>query len=262
MTLHGQTFVVTGAASGIGAATAALLRDAGAEVIGVDRNTAADFRGVFVQADLSSAEGVAAVAEQIPERIDGLLNIAGVPGTAPWRLVLSVNVFGVRDLTRALLPKLVPGGVVVNLASNVANGWAERRDQVIAFTSAADRETALDLAGADPEITGNSYRFSKECVRWLSLEAASSALGKARVVSVSPGPVQTPILEDFKVDHGRDKVEGAVALLGRAGQPADIAHAIGFLVSPEAAWINGTDVCVDGGLSAHRTAAASLSVTA
>ena len=262
MTLHGQTFVVTGAASGIGAATAALLRDAGTEVIGVDRNTAADFRGVFVQADLSSAEGVSAVAEQIPDGIDGLLNIAGVPGTAPWRLVLSVNVFGVRDLTRALLPKLVPGGVVVNLASNVANGWAERRDQVIAFTSTADREAALDLAGADPEITGNSYRFSKECVRWLSLEAASSALGKARVVSVSPGPVQTPILEDFKVDHGRDKVEGAVALLGRAGQPADIAHAIGFLVSPEAAWINGTDVCVDGGMSAHRAAADSLSVTA
>ena len=228
MTLDGQTFVVTGAASGIGAATAALLRDAGAEVIGVDRNTPAEFPGAFVQADLSTA----------------------------------VNVFGVRDLTRALLPKLILGGMVVNLASNVASGWTERREQIVAFTSVENRETALDLAGADPEVTGNSYRFSKECVRWLSLEAAASSLGRARVVSVSPGPVQTPILEDFKMDHGRDKVEGAVALLGRAGQPDDIAQAIGFLVSPEAAWINGTDVCVDGGLSAHRAVAASLSVTA
>jgi len=262
MTLHGQTFVVTGAASGIGAATAALLRDAGAEVIGVDRTTADGFPGAFVQADLSTPGGVAAAAGQIPEGITGLLNIAGVPGTAPWRLVLSVNVFGVRDLTRALLPKIVRGGVVVNLASNVANGWAERRDQIIAFTSDENREAALERAGADPEITGNSYRFSKECVRWLSVEAAASALGKVRVVSVSPGPVQTPILEDFKKDHGRDKVEGAVALLGRAGQPADIARTIGFLVSPDAAWINGTDVCVDGGLSAHRTVLASLSVTA
>ena len=175
--------------------------------------------------------------------------------------MLSVNVFGVRDLTRALLPKLVQGGVVVNLASNVASGWTERREQIVAFTSVENRETALDLAGADPEVTGNSYRFSKECVRWLSLEAAASSLGRARVVSVSPGPVQTPI-QDLKMDHGRDKVEGAVALLGRAGQPDDIAQAIGFLVSPEAAWINGTDVCVDGGLSAHRAVAASLSVTA
>ena len=69
MTLDGQTFVVTGAASGIGAATAALLCDAGAEVIGVDRNTAADFPGTFVQADLSTAAGVAAAAGQIPEGI-------------------------------------------------------------------------------------------------------------------------------------------------------------------------------------------------
>src|SRR5690606_3247675 len=64
MTLDGQTFVVTGAASGIGAATAALLRDAGAEVIGVDRNTTEGFPGTFVQADLSTAEGVAAAAGQ------------------------------------------------------------------------------------------------------------------------------------------------------------------------------------------------------
>ncbi|KLU10961.1 SDR family oxidoreductase [Kocuria sp. SM24M-10] len=262
MTLVGQTYAVTGAASGIGAATAALLHEAGAEVIGVDRNTAADFPGTFVQADLSTAEGVVAVADRVPKGINGLLNIAGVPGTAPWRLVLSVNVFGVRDLTRVLLPKLVRGGVVVNLASNVASGWTERREQIIAFTSTENREAALDLASADPEITGNSYRFSKECVRWLSLETAASSLGRARVVSVSPGPVQTPILEDFKTDHGRDKVEGAVALLGRAGQPDDIAHTIRFLVSSEAAWINGTDVCVDGGLSAHRAVATSLSVTA
>ncbi|MCY1157199.1 MAG: family oxidoreductase [Citricoccus sp.] len=262
MTLDGQTFVVTGAASGIGAATVALLREAGAEVIGVDRNTAPDFPGDFVQADLSTTEGVAAAAGQIPAGISGLLNIAGVPGTAPWRLVLSVNVFGVRDLTRALLPKLAEGGVVVNLASNVANGWSERRGQVIAFTSAEDRDAALALAAEDPEITSNSYRFSKECVRWLTLTTAASSLGRVRAVSVSPGPVQTPILEDFKMDHGRDKVEGAVALLGRAGEPADIARTIRFLLGPEAAWINGIDVCVDGGLSAHRAVADSLSVTA
>ncbi|MCJ8503549.1 coniferyl-alcohol dehydrogenase [Kocuria flava] len=261
MTLDGQIFVVTGAASGIGAATAALLRARGAEVIGVDRNEAAEFPGRFVRADLSTAEGVAAAAEQVPAGISGLLNIAGVPGTAPWELVLSVNVFGVRDLSRALLPKIADGGVIVNLASNVANGWAARQEDLARFAGAEDRQQALASVAGDPEVVGSSYRFSKECVRWLTLATAAENLGRVRVVSVSPGPVQTPILEDFKKDHGRDKVEGAVALLGRAGRPEDIARTIGFLVDPQAAWLNGTDVCVDGGLSAHRTVSAAAPAT-
>lgn len=255
MTLDGKTLVVTGVASGIGAATAALLQRDGATVIGVDRNVPAAFTGTFIQGDLSTAEGVAAVADRVPERLDGLLNIAGVPGTAPWQTVLAVNVFGVRDLTRLLLPRIADGGAVVNLASNVANGWAERREDLARFVQAEAAESIAAVA-EDPEVTGNSYRFSKECVRWLTQVQAAENLGRVRVNSVSPGPVQTPILEDFKKDHGREKVEGAVALLGRAGQPEDIAQAIVFLLSEQAAWLNGTDLCVDGGLLAHRTVTA------
>lgn len=255
MTLDGKTLVVTGVASGIGAATAALLQRDGATVIGVDRNVPAAFTGTFIQGDLSTAEGLAAVADRVPERLDGLLNIAGVPGTAPWQTVLAVNVFGVRDLTRLLLPRIADGGTVVNLASNVANGWAERREALARFVQGEAAEAIAAVAG-DPEVTGNSYRFSKECVRWLTQVQAAENLGRVRVNSVSPGPVQTPILEDFKKDHGREKVEGAVALLGRAGQPEDIAQAIAFLLSEQAAWLNGTDLCVDGGLLAHRTVAA------
>lgn len=256
MNLEGKTLVVTGVASGIGAAMAALLQEYRATVIGVDRNVPAEFTGTFIQGDLSTPEGVAAVAGQIPEGLYGLLNIAGVPGTAPWQTVLSVNVFGVRDLTRLLLPKIAAGGAVVNLASNVASGWAARQLDASRLIQTADVHEALAAVADDAEVTGNSYRFSKECVRWLTHVQASENLGRVRVNSVSPGPVETPILEDFKKDHGRDKVEGAVALLGRAGQPEDIAHAIAFLLSPQAAWINGTDLCVDGGLSAHRTVTA------
>ena len=259
MSLDGKTLVVTGVASGIGAATAALLQRNGATVIGVDRNVPAGFTRKFVQGDLSTPEGGAAVADCIPEGLAGLLNIAGVPGTAPWQTVLAVNVFGVRDLTRLLLPKIADGGAVVNLASNVASGWAARQLEVSRFVQAADAQEACAAVAEDPEVTGNSYRFSKECVRWLTQVQASENLGRVRVNSVSPGPVQTPILEDFKKDHGRDKVEGAVALLGRAGQPQDIAEVIAFLLSPEASWINGTDLCADGGLSAHRTVTAMAS---
>jgi NAD(P)-dependent dehydrogenase (short-subunit alcohol dehydrogenase family) len=64
--------------------------------------------------------------------------------------------------------------------------------------------------------------------------------------------VATPILEDFKKDHGRDKVDGAGALLGRFGDPGDIAPVIDFLFRPESGWVNGSDIRVDGGLGAYR----------
>lgn len=251
--LTGQTFAVTGLASGIGAATAAALAEAGATVIGVDRNRAEDWAGQQVQVDLSRPRGVREAAGALPEGLDGLVNIAGVPGTAPWRLVLSVNTLGLRDLSRAVVPKIRTGGVVVNLASGVGDSWRENIDAVRRFTGAADWEQALASVEADPEIIRNSYRFSKECVRWLTLQAAAEHLGRVRFTSVSPGPVDTPILDDFRRDHGPEKVAGALALVGRPASPQDVARVVRFLVGPEAHWVNGTDLAVDGGLSAHRT---------
>ncbi|QEE61427.1 SDR family oxidoreductase [Salinibacterium sp. dk2585] len=253
--------VVTGVASGIGAATAALLAEAGHPVIGIDRAVPASFDGHFVQGDLSSAEGIdaiaAAVREAAPGGIAGLANVAGVPGTAPWQLVLGINVFGLRDLTRALEPALQPGSSVVNLASSVAFQWRSHAEQCAAFALAEDRAAALN-AVAEP-LREESYLFSKQCVNLLTEYLAGELLPKRiRVNSVSPGPVQTPILEDFKNDHGRDRVDSAAALLGRFGEPLDIARVIVFLLGQDSAWVNGADLRVDGGLTAYRATAAAL----
>lgn len=252
--------VLTGVSSGIGARTAAVLARHGVPLVGIDRNAPMEFSGIFVQADLSSQAGVeaaaAAVAAAAPHGIAGLANIAGVPGTAPWRTVLSVNVFGVRGLVRALVPQLGEGTAVVNLASGVAVQWREVKDRCSAFALAEDQSAALDSVAGDEEITGGSYLFSKQCVRLLTEHLAAELLPKRiRVNSVSPGPVVTPILEDFKKDHGRDKVEGAGALLGRFGEPDDIASVIDFLLCGESAWVNGSDIRVDGGLAAYRGSA-------
>lgn len=250
--------VVTGAASGIGAATVASLRGKGISVIGVDRTVPAEFDGAFVCGDLGTNAGVEKAVEEIsvlaPGGISGLANIAGVPGTAPWRTVLNVNVFGVRELTRGLIPLLAPGTSVVNLASSVAWDWRGKASELAAFALADDREAALESVSTAMETSKESYLFSKQCVMLLTGELSAENLSAGiRINSVSPGPVQTPILEDFKADHGAAKVEGAAALLGRFGEPEDIAEAVLFLLSSASRWINGTDVRVDGGLTAYRT---------
>lgn len=260
MTHEQLPIVLTGVSSGIGARTAQILSERGMPLIGIDRNAPTEFSGSFVQADLSSQEGISAAAAAVsaaaPHGIAGLANIAGVPGTAPWRTVLSVNVFGVRGLVRALAPLLGEGSAVVNLASSVAVQWRDVKDQCIAFSLAEDTASALDSVAGDTHITGESYLFSKQCVRFLTEHLAAELLPqRIRVNSVSPGPVATPILEDFKKDHGRDKVEGASTLLGRFGDPDDIAPVIDFLLRPESVWVNGSDIRVDGGLGAYRGSA-------
>ncbi len=244
--------IVTGAASGIGAETCRQLRAAGTAVIGVDRNEAQDFDGDFIRADLSTPEGVDAVVSRLPERVAGLINIAGVPGTAPMELVLGVNVIGLRLLTEAVAPRIMEDGVVVNLSSAVADGWRADWAATRDLAMARDPQDAVERAGG---ITaGDSYRRSKEAVRFLTEYFAAQLVERhVRVVSVSPGPVSTPILEDFKNDHGRAKVDSAAELLGRFGRPEDIAAVVVFLASPDAGWINGTDVRVDGGLNAWRS---------
>ncbi|NKX52153.1 SDR family oxidoreductase [Arthrobacter deserti] len=249
--------VITGVSSGIGARTAQVLAGRGAALIGIDRNAAQTFDGVFIQADLSTPAGVeaaaAAVAAAAPQGIAGLANIAGVPGTAPWRTVLAVNVFGVRGLVRALAPLMAEGSGIVNLASNVAVQWRTVRDRCAKVALAEDQNAALDALAGDEEVTAESYLFSKQCVRFLTEHLAAELLPRRiRVNSVSPGPVATPILEDFKQDHGRDKVEGAGKLLGRFGEPEDVARVVDFLLCPESAWVNGSDIRVDGGPVAYR----------
>lgn len=257
MSHNSLPIVLTGVASGIGARTAQILTERDIHVIGVDRNPPKSFDGTFIQADLSTSTGIdtasATIAEFAPHGIAGLANIAGVPGTAHWRTVLSVNVFGVRGLVRALAPHMGEGAVVINLASNVAANWRTVKDRCAQFALSKDPSGALEMVAVDAEITGESYLFSKQCVRFLTEHLSAELLPRhIRVNSVSPGPVATPILEDFKQDHGRDKVESASALLGRFGQADDVARVIDFLLRPEAGWINGSDIRVDGGLGAYR----------
>ncbi|WP_158726343.1 SDR family oxidoreductase [Tomitella fengzijianii] len=253
----GRTAVVTGFASGIGARTASLLVGLGARVIGVDRPGAvapAELTALLaarIDADLSAPAGPAAVAERVDGPVHLLVNNAGVAATRPWREVLGVDLLAPRDLTRLLAPKFADAAAVVTVASQAGLRWRETAARSRALLAAETWGDAFALAADEPDIQRDCYAIAKEAVIVDALTlAAERTVPGLRANTVSPGTVQTPLLADFRTAMGNEVVEGAAAWAGRHATPDDIAAAIAFLGSDDAAWISGVDLPVDGGYGA------------
>ena len=223
--------LVTGAASGIGAATAALLRARGATVVATD--IAEGER--IVPLDVTNEEAVDGLVARILEehgRLDLAANVAGVPGsyaevadstTEVWRRTMAVNLDGVYFCLRA---ELRAG------ASSIVN-----------VASAAGRMGVPGLA---------AYSASKHGVIGLTKSAALEVARRgARVNCVCPGTVRTPMLSGFVGgDEAVLESMGKRAPMGRLGEPDEIAEAIVWLLSDAASFVTGSVVEPDGGVAA------------
>jgi NAD(P)-dependent dehydrogenase (short-subunit alcohol dehydrogenase family) len=229
--------LVTGGASGIGAATVALLRSRGATVIAAD---VADGEGVE-HLDVTDEGAVDALVGRIVAehgRLDLAANVAGLPGTygtvaetvsADWRRTIDVNLHGVffclRAELRAMLAADPPGGAIVNVASS------------------AGRMGVAGLA---------DYSASKHAVLGLTKSAALEvARAGIRVNAVCPGTVRTPMLEGF-VGGDADLLEkmGRRSPIGRLGEPDEVAEAVAWLLSEAASLVTGSTLDADGGVAA------------
>lgn len=250
-----QVIIVTGASSGIGAQTTRALRSAGVNVIGVDRAPTSEADRHIV-ADLSTPDGVDVVLSQLDEGYDGLCNIAGVPGTAARDVVLNVNVHALRSLTAGTAPKLRDGAAIMNLASQAGGEWRSNIDLIRGFLSYSEWDAANDWLDERLPSELNTYAFSKQCVAALTQLQASELLPRGiRANAVSPGPVETPILADFRIDLGMATTQNAHDAVGRWGTPNDIARVVRALLDPDVTgWVNGAIIPVDGGLGASRFA--------
>lgn len=251
--LTGKTLVITGVASGIGARTAELAIAQGADVIGVDMRDPPAAHGAFLKGDISSPEGITAIVGQLPGRFDALLNIAGVSGTGGAQTTLAINFYGLRLLSEALAGHIREGGAVVNVASIAGYGWRanlERAKRMVGVAGFPDIARVM----ADNEVPNEiGYPLSKELlILWTQIAAHQPLFRNRgiRVVAVSPGPVETPILKQFRSVLGDEKVDSDISRTGRAGTASDIAPAILFAASDAARWINGANLAVDGGLEA------------
>ncbi len=245
----GKRYVVTGAASGIGDATARKLLDAGALVYSFDRNTPSAAVTEHITVDLANPRNIDAALESLEGEFDGLMNIAGIPGTAPADLVMAVNTFAVRHLTEAFFERLVPGGTITIVSSTAGFGWPLRLEAIRDLLATDTFEDAQAWFKANPQ-QGNAYNFSKEAttVYTMSMGLALAQMG-FRINAVLPGPVETPILADFEESMGKDTLDGVKELLGRHASPDDIADGVIFLASDAARWINGHPLVIDGGIS-------------
>jgi meso-butanediol dehydrogenase/(S,S)-butanediol dehydrogenase/diacetyl reductase len=245
MQFDGKVVIVTGAGSGIGAATAKRFGGAGAQVVLNDRTrepleaVAAGLdpgRVVLQTGDVSEqadAETLIAAAIDRFGRLDVLVNNAGVVPTGPileasvqdWRKVMAVDVDGVFFCTRAALPHLVQaGGNIVNVSSvsGLSGDWN------MSFYNAAK--------GAVSNFT-----------RSLALELGAQGV---RVNAVNPGLTFTGLTQDIKRDQELMRRFAERIPLGRGAEPEEVADVIAFLASDAARYVTGVNLPVDGGLTA------------
>lgn len=249
-----RTVVVTGSASGMGAATAARLIADGQRVIGVDLRDAA------VIADLSTAEGrahaVDAVTELTDGVVDGLVTWAGVAGLTdvPGSLLASVNYFGTLALLEGLRPLLAAGDrpAAVAIASNSTSVQPGVPLDLVEALLAGVEPAARAAADAAGSLV--TYPATKLAIaRWVRRHAPTEEWAGAGITlnAVAPGAIETPMLEATRQDPTVGQFIDAFPIpVGRKGTADELAAFVAFLLGPEARFFCGSVVFVDGGTDA------------
>ena len=250
MSVQGKTIVITGVSSGIGSDTAKLLRLQGARVIGVARTDPMLTLDGFLKADLSTPDAIDAAIGQLPQRIDALCNIAGVPGTAPVDLVARVNYLGLRHLTLGLLDRMT-GGSVVNISSILGAEWPARLEPHRALGQTASFADGQAWLAQHPVPQATCYQYFKEAlIVWTTTQSQPIFMQhNVRMNCVAPGPVFTPILGDFVQMLGNERVEKDAHRMKRPAFSDEVAPVIAFLCSDASRWVSGINLPVDGGLA-------------
>jgi NAD(P)-dependent dehydrogenase (short-subunit alcohol dehydrogenase family) len=245
------TILISGSASGIGAATRRLLEGQGHTVVGVD------VRDAEIAVDLSRAVGrsraVEAVLRTAPDGLDGCVAAAGVgPHTRPVELILAVNYFGAVELLEGVRAALsARGGTAVAVCSNSAGIIPIEDPAVLDAMAAGDERRARELGS---ELHGAVAYGASKLALGRAVRHRVEPWGQAgvRLNAVAPGPVDTPLLQASIDDPELGPAVDALPVpWGRHRATADqMAGIIAFLLSPASAPVHGSILFADGGTDA------------
>ena len=254
----GRIVLVTGAATGMGAETAALLVDAGAEVHALDIAEVTGPVAGSQRVDLGDPTSIDGVLDALPERIDAVMNCAGIPGGTRFdaRTVMRVNFLGLRHLTEAIFDRIPSGGSVTSIASLAGGGWTNHVTELTELLATGDFRAAEAWLDGRDDLIGDGYGFSKECVQyWTMWRSVTAIKSGVRINSICPGVTDTAIMADFRQAMGDNAIEmTAEAGIGRLATADEMAPAMAFLGSEGAAsYVNGVNLDIDGGFMAAMT---------
>jgi len=250
--------VITGAATGIGAATTDLLLKQGATVHAIDIAAVQAPVASVIEADLGDSGSIHAALTQLPATVDVLMNCAGVPngGRFTGEQVMRINWLGLRELTEAVIERMGAGSSVVHVASTAGRGWPAHVDELRELAACESFDDGVAWVREHDDLVGDGYAFSKEAVQWYTMARAldTRPLG-IRMNSICPGVTNTQLAEDFRRGVGTAVLDRAAEVAGRMAEPAEMAPAMLFLADEaSASYVNGLNLNVDSGTgAAHLT---------
>ncbi|WP_372698635.1 SDR family oxidoreductase [Arthrobacter sp. JSM 101049] len=250
-----RTYVITGAGSGIGAATARLLHDRGETVIGVD------LKGSDINADLSTPEGRDSAAERAIQLADGSVDavIACAGISMPRPLTVKVNYFGVTEFLNQLAPVLAqstaPRAVVVSSMASLQPNSPELVDALLAGDEAKAVAIGTALAEAGPAQGYLNYPSSKRALsRWVRRESITARWAGAGIPlnAIAPGTVISPMTTELlSTPEGRELTDKHVPMpLNYHSEPIVLARLLAWLTSEENTHVTGQTIYADGGADA------------
>ena len=251
----GKRVVVTGAATGVGAALLELLAEVGApDVTVLDLKEPTGPHRTFLATDLSDRDAVDAAIEQIEGPVDVLINNAGVADTLPAQTVFRVNLLAPLRLTSALLPQIPEGGAVATTTSIAGLAWPKRLGPIQELLALDDWDAMFEwFDGRDLGV--DTYSFTKEALQvWTMRSAAALMRQGVRINSVCPSPIDTPLAGDFRKTIGDAGIDFTIQNAGgRMVSAREVASVLAWLASPASSFVSGQNLNIDAGFQAAMT---------
>ena len=249
----GKQVVMTGVASGMGAAAAEMISALGAEVYALDIGDVKVPVKEFIRTDMKDKASVDAAIAALPERVDILFNCAGVPHPpTPAIDTVMINFVGMRHLTDSLLPRIPSGGSVTSIASTAGMAWKSNLDTVKSFLALETFDAMKAWLEGEPQLNADPYGFSKQSmIVYTQMLAGELAKREVRINCIAPSPTASNFMTIMSESIPEAVVKNFAPAHGRFADPIEMGKVLVMLGSDLASFVSGVNLPVDYGYCAE-----------